>query len=126
MKMAYESLLKNIFIESISTKVSTTLDGYFPETRGANCHARNQMFYGVIVSLYFMDNKQHKRPHIHVRYQDDEAVISIPEGHLLDGRFSRPKMRLVQAWVEIHRDELIADWELAVKGQTPYKIDPLK
>ena len=33
------------------------------------------MFYGIIVSLYFLDNKQHKRPHIHARYQEQEAVV---------------------------------------------------
>ena len=36
------------------------------------------------------------------------------------------KMKLVQAWIEIHRDELVADWELAVSGQQPYKIEPLR
>jgi len=35
-------------------------------------------------------------------------------------------MKLVQAWIEIHRDELVADWELAVSGQPPYKIEPLR
>jgi hypothetical protein len=43
------------------------------------------MFYGIIVSLYFQDSKRHHRPHIHVRYQDDEAVFGIPEGDLLEG-----------------------------------------
>ncbi len=76
--------------------------------------------------MYFMDDQQHKRPHIHARYQDDEAVIGIPEGDLLEGKLPHSKMRLVQAWVEIHRDELMADWELAVQGQNPYKIDPLR
>lgn len=33
------------------------------------------MFYGIIISMYFFDNKQHHLPHIHVKYQDDEAVI---------------------------------------------------
>jgi hypothetical protein len=33
---------------------------------------------------------------------------------------------MVQAWVEIHRDELMADWELAIAGDQIYKIDPLK
>jgi len=37
------------------------------------------MFYGIVVYLYFVDNKRHKRPHIHVKYQKDEAVLSIPE-----------------------------------------------
>ncbi|HLN85733.1 MAG TPA: DUF4160 domain-containing protein [Candidatus Limnocylindrales bacterium] len=36
------------------------------------------------------------------------------------------KMRLVQAWIEIHRDELMADWRLAVNGEEVFKIDPLK
>ena len=33
---------------------------------------------------------------------------------------------LVEAWIEIHRDELMADWELAANGQQPYKIEPLR
>ena len=43
------------------------------------------MFYGVIVSLYFHDNRRHHRPHIHAKYQNDEAVIGIPEGEVLEG-----------------------------------------
>ena len=84
------------------------------------------MFYGIIVSLYFVDNKQHNRPHIHVRFQEDEAVLSIPDGELLEGGLPPAKMRLALAWIEIHKDELIADWELAVSGQQPFKIDPLR
>ena len=84
------------------------------------------MFYGIIVAMYFLDKKKHKMPHIHVKYQDNEAVISIPDGELLEGRLPSNKMKLVMAWIEIHRDELMADWELASKGENPYKIDPLK
>jgi len=84
------------------------------------------MFYGIIVSLYFVDNKQHHMPHIHVRYQDQEEVISIPDGGVLEGQIPPNKMRLVLAWIEIHRDELQADWHLAVSGQQPYKIEPLR
>lgn len=84
------------------------------------------MFYGVIVSLYFMDNKRHHRPHIHAKYQDHEVVIAIPEGEVLEGDFPPGKMRLVLAWVEIHKDELMADWQLAVSGQSPFKIEPLR
>ena len=35
-------------------------------------------------------------------------------------------MKLLQAWIEIHKDELVADWALAVSGELPYKIEPLK
>ena len=84
------------------------------------------MFYGIIISMYYLDNKQHNLPHIHVRYQDEEAVVSVIDGQLLDGTLKTNKMKLVQAWIEIHNDELIADWELATKGESIFKIDPLK
>jgi len=84
------------------------------------------MFYGIIVAMYFLDNKKHKIPHIHVKYQENEAVISIPDGELLEGQIPGNKLKLVMAWIEIHRDELMADWELASKGENPYKIEPLK
>ena len=76
--------------------------------------------------MYFIDDKRHKRPHIHVKYQDEEAVIGIPEGDLLEGSLPPGKMRLVLAWVEIHQDELVADWQLAASGQNPFKIEPLR
>lgn len=84
------------------------------------------MFYGIIVYMYFMDNKQHHRPHIHAKYQDREVVVSIPDGDVLDGSIPNAKMKLLEAWIELHRDELMADWELTVSGQNPYRIDPLR
>lgn len=43
------------------------------------------MFYGIIVRMLFMDNKQHNLPHIHVEYQGMKAVIEVPGGTLLEG-----------------------------------------
>ncbi len=71
------------------------------------------MFYGIIVSMYFFDRQRHHAPHIRIKYQEQEAVLSIPEGELLEGKLKANRMKLVQAWIEIHRDELMADWELA-------------
>ena len=45
---------------------------------------------------------------------------------MLAGELPSGKARLVQAWIEIHRDELQADWELAVSGEEVFKIDPLR
>ena len=84
------------------------------------------MFYGIIVYLYFLDNKQHKTSHIHAKYQEHEAVVSIPDGEVLDGSMPKSKMKLLEAWIELHKDELVANWELAVSGQHPYKIEPLR
>lgn len=47
------------------------------------------------------------------------------DGEILAGDLPRKQLRLVQAWIELHRDELMADWELAVSGENPYKIAPL-
>lgn len=84
------------------------------------------MFYGIIISMYYLDTRKHHVPHIHVKYQDQEAVISIPDGELLEGELKANKMKLVLAWIEIHRDELMADWDLASSGENVFKIDPLK
>ena len=74
------------------------------------------MFYGVVVMMYFGDDRRHKKPHIHVEYQEHEAVISIPDGKLLRGSLPPAKLKLVSAWMEIHKDELMAS-EFNGKGK---------
>ena len=76
--------------------------------------------------MYYMDNKRHKLPHIHVKYQEQEVVLSIPEGEIIEGKLRNDKLRLVLAWIEIHKDELLADWELATKGEKIFQIEPLR
>ncbi len=84
------------------------------------------MFYGIIISMYYFDTRQHNLPHIHVRYQEQEAVFSISDGEVLEGQLKINKRKLVQAWIEIHQDDLMADWQLASQGQMVFAIDPLK
>jgi len=84
------------------------------------------MFYGIIISMYYFDNKKHKIPHIHVKYQGEEAVFTIPNGKVLSGEMKTNRKKLVEAWILIHEDELMADWELAINGEEIFKIDPLK
>jgi len=84
------------------------------------------MFFGIVVSLYFFDNERHKLPHIHAKFQGADASFSILDGALLAGSLPIAKVRLVQAWIEIHRESLMADWELAVNGEAPFPIDPLR
>ncbi|MSP40157.1 MAG: DUF4160 domain-containing protein [Deltaproteobacteria bacterium] len=84
------------------------------------------MFYGVVVRMYFFDDKQHHVPHVHAEYSGREAVFSIVSGELLAGELPSGKARLVQAWIEIHGVELQAAWELAVNGEEVFRIDPLK
>jgi hypothetical protein len=84
------------------------------------------MFYGILVSMYALDTQKHHCPHIHLRYAEFKASIEIPNGNLPDGNLPTKQMKLVQAWIALHADELMADWELASNGETPYKIDPLR
>ena len=84
------------------------------------------MFFGIVVSLYFFDNERHKLPHIHAKFQGADASFSVLDGALLAGSLPIAKVRLVQAWIEIHRESLMADWELAVNGEAPFPIDPLR
>ena len=84
------------------------------------------MFYGLIVRMLFMDTQQHHLPHLHVEYQGIEAVISIPDGEMMEGALPPKKLRMLQAWIDIHEDELMADWALAVKGEPIFKIEPLR
>jgi hypothetical protein len=84
------------------------------------------MFYGIIVRMFYYDNKEHHLPHIHIEYSGLKAVLSIEEGNVLEGSFPKDKLKLVQAWIEIHKDELRADWQLAIEGQNIFKIEALK
>lgn len=84
------------------------------------------MFYGILVLMFFRDNRRHNLPHIHVRYQGDEAVVSIEDGALMDGILPPKQMKMVQAWIEIHKEELFVDWQLAVNGEEPFRIAPLQ
>ena len=64
-------------------------------------------------------------PHIHAEYQGNKAVFAIESADLIQGTLPRKQLWLVQAWMELRRDELTADWQLAVNGEEPVKIAPL-
>jgi len=84
------------------------------------------MFYGILVSIYYEDTGRHHKAHIHVRYQGQKASVAIEDGAVLAGSIPVRQLRMVQVWIDIHRDELLADWELAVAGDEPFRIAPLQ
>lgn len=83
------------------------------------------MFYGILIKMFFMDIEKHKIPHIHAEYQGQVGVYSILDGQLLAGSLPSSKNKLVVAWIEIHKEDLQADWELAVHGKKPFPIKGL-
>jgi hypothetical protein len=80
------------------------------------------MFYGILIRMFFYDTDRHNLPHIHAEFQGQVAVYSIPEGTVLAGEIPAKKHKLVVAWIEIHQEDLVADWQLAVNGQKPFSI----
>ena len=84
------------------------------------------MFYGILVMMYFCDNVRHHLPHIHVRYQGVEAAISLEDGSIIEGNLPPKRLKMVQVWIDIHQEELMLNWELAVHGNEPFRIAPLQ
>jgi hypothetical protein len=84
------------------------------------------MFYGILVAMFFEDTDRHGLPHIHVRYAGEKASIAIEDGRILAGGIPSKQLKMVQAWIEIHKDELLADWELTTAGEQPFRIAPLQ
>ena len=83
------------------------------------------MFYGVLIRMY-LGKKEHNPPHIHAIYQKFKAIFDIKSGEKVDWKLPQDKEKLVSAWIVLHKEELLANWELAQNGETPYSIEPLK
>lgn len=83
------------------------------------------IFFGIIIRMYREIGGQHNIPHIHAEYGDDEAVFDL-EGNCLEGKLPKKKERMVQAWIDIHQEDLIANWKLLSNGEQYFKIPPLR
>ena len=79
-------------------------------------------FYGIIIRMFFND---HNPPHFHIEYQDYEAVINIKDG-TVNGNMPRRALKLVFEWLDLHKEELIENWELSHNDEPLKKIEPLK
>jgi len=81
-------------------------------------------FYGITIKMYLW-GKEHNPPHIHAEYQGDEAVFDIKTTEKTNGDLPRDKEKLVSAWIVLHREELLENWELAQNEKPPLPINPL-
>ncbi|MCI6691257.1 MAG: DUF4160 domain-containing protein [Clostridium sp.] len=83
------------------------------------------IFYGIIIRMYREIGGKHNVPHIHAEYSGEEVVVSL-DGDIIEGSIPKNKQKLVDAWIEIHREDLLANWKLLSEGQQFFRIDPLK
>ena len=79
-------------------------------------------FYGIIIRMFFDD---HNPPHFHVEYQNYEATVTIENG-IIKGELPRRALRLVFEWLDLHKDELLDNWEKAKLHEPLEPIEPLK
>ncbi len=83
-------------------------------------------FFGIIIHMYAEFGAPPHEPHFHAYYQDDVAIYGIESIELIAGAFPRRQQRLVEAWAELHQEELLADWQQLQAGRKPNPIKPLK
>ncbi|MEM8583870.1 MAG: DUF4160 domain-containing protein [Bacteroidota bacterium] len=79
-------------------------------------------FYGILIYLYYRD---HPPPHLHAKYGGDEALFNMQNFEVIEGKLPKRAMRLVKEWMELHKEELIANWERVKEYQEPVQIKPL-
>jgi len=80
------------------------------------------LFYGIRVTMYW---DEHDPPHFHVEYAEYKAVVDIQKALIIKGSLPGKQLKLVLAWCEIHKDELMQNWELSKGGNPLNRINPL-
>jgi hypothetical protein len=83
-------------------------------------------FFGIIIRMFMEVGAPHHRPHFHAAYQNAKGVFALDPVECIGGDLPRTQQRLVEAWAEIHLEELLQDWTLLQSGQPPIKIEPLR
>jgi hypothetical protein len=79
-------------------------------------------FLGIVIYMLYDD---HRPPHYHAEYGEYKITVEIITG-VVQGRFPTRALRAVMEWHEIHRDELLTDWQLAERHEPLRKISPLE
>ncbi len=83
------------------------------------------IFFGIIIYMYKENGGKHNLPHIHAEYGEYEAVFDL-EGNKIEGDLPKKKIRMVQTWIDIHQEDLMANWKLITNGQQVFRIPPLQ
>lgn len=82
------------------------------------------MFYGIIIRMYF-GPAEHNPPHFHAYYQGKTATVNINECEIINSTLPNKQNKMIVAWAELRKDELLANWEICQNGGKPFDIQPL-
>jgi hypothetical protein len=84
---------------------------------------RISFFHGIAIMM-FANEGVHQLPHFHAEYAEHYASLTL-DGRLIVGSLPTSQLRLVRTWADLHRAELLANWERIGQGQRVEAIDPL-
>lgn len=84
------------------------------------------VFYGIVVAFTASKAARSKEPFVIALWQGNEAAVQIASNQLLWGQLPANKLVLVNAWVEIHKEELAANWHAGQITGEFFKLDPLR
>ena len=80
-------------------------------------------FFGIKIYMYW---KEHFPPHFHAQYNEFQVLIDINESVVIKGNFPFKQLKLVLAWSELHKIELLKNWKLAQEHSEIIRIAPLQ
>jgi Domain of unknown function (DUF4160) len=83
-------------------------------------------FFGIIIRMFMEAGAPHHTPHFRAYFQEHVGVFSLDPVELMAGDLPRTQRRLVEAWAELHHEELTADWRRLQSGRRPLPIAPLQ
>lgn len=81
------------------------------------------LFCGIRITMFYND---HNPPHFYAEYAGFKALIDVLSGCIMRGSLPAKQMKLVLAWNELHRDELMQNWELARSEKPLNDVAPLR
>lgn len=84
---------------------------------------RISQFFGITIRMYW-NERDHPVPHFHAEYGDDAAAVDL-NGEILGGALPPRALRLVRDWAQLHREDLLANWERARNHEPLHEIEPL-
>lgn len=79
-------------------------------------------FYGIVITMLF---NEHNPPHFHVKYGDYRALVTINDG-IVEGKLPRRALNMVFEWLDLHRQELLENWERMTQNKSYQPIEPLQ
>lgn len=79
-------------------------------------------FFGIVIYMLW---REHRPPHFHAKYGDEEITVVIENGKV-NGTMSKRALSLIREWRKLHKKDLLREWELVEQKKALFPIQPLE